>query len=149
MAFPASSQTQADALEQSLRFARSVKNELTNRSAVMAAGNVTSTYVLDTLAYLVSALNIFNAAKTVPGIGQYAKDQFDDAGLDIVAEANTMIAAIESARDAIISAIPNDGTYMLMRQKPDVNGAIVDRTFTPAQSAGLQTALNAVIATIS
>ena len=148
MAFPASVQTQADALAELRRFVIQMKQRAENRSAALNAGNVSGAYIIAMLEDLKYAITLFNATQSVSGISGYAQDQYSDPGLDIAAEFLSMKNAAIAARDWIIANIPENNGYILIRSI-DTDGSLIDRQFTPTQTAGLKTLLDTLAATVS
>jgi hypothetical protein len=103
-------------------------------------------YYLDEIAY-------FQSVQAIPGIGQFAADQFDEyttAG-QIGADFTALINALIAVRDQVIADMPTGGAggdWLLEREIDGVTGVLSDRMLTPAQTAALRTALAAVVATV-
>jgi hypothetical protein len=95
----------------------------------------------------VAAKAKFAASASVTGLGQYAKDQFGNQALDIVAEFNAMTSAVDACGTWINSNVPKDGSGYLLKDKLTVSGVDV-RTFTSAATAGLRTQIDSLLATI-
>jgi len=146
MAFPATNSSQAVALEKAQELAGLIKERSTNYVSAMQADDVSANVVLEIYRQCINANEEFNEIKATPGIAAYAQEQFEDIGLDIVAEFNTMIAAIDSVVSWISTNFPDDGTYILKDILTPTGVSV--RTFTPGQTAGLRDALTALIATI-
>ena len=86
----------------------------------------------------------------VPGLSQYAKDQYNDQALDIVAEYNAMKAAAEGVRDWIFGAIPTDaGSGAALLEVYDQGGNPTDITSTVGQTSGFRAAADVFLATVS
>ena len=75
------------------------------------------------------------------------QDQLDDTGLDIVAEYTARLAAIDDARDEITTNCPKDASGYLLERQFSSTG-FTQRIFTPAQTVGLKTALQASSAAV-
>lgn len=112
-----------------------------------AAGNIPSATILDVLVRLIQDRTALQSAASTPGIADFARDQKDNQALDVVAEFTAMVAAISGAIEWVTTNFPKDGGGFLLAQTFGATGPI-DRQFTPAQTAGFRTQLDAVIGTI-
>lgn len=91
----------------------------------------------------------FRRIASTPGLADYARAQYADEGVDVAADFGAMTTAIDSAVAWILAALPRDaGGYPALHEVAQ-DGSIVLRTFTSAQTAGLRTRLDAIIATIA
>lgn len=115
----------------------------------MAAGDVSANVMEQVMGEFVGALQTWGVSKAVPGIADYAKEQYDDPAYDVIAEFNTMETAAEAVRDWVVANFPKDGDGYVLKEKYQADGLIVQRMFTPAQTAGLRTELDAFILTVS
>lgn len=148
MAFPATVTTQSKAYTESQAQAASLKTYLQSANAQMAAGPVSCNLVVEIYLALVAAKAKFDATAAVPGIAPYAKDQHNNQALDIVAEFTTMTNAVTACGTWINNNFPKDGAGYLLKDKLDASGVSV-RTLSSAQTAGLRTQVDALIATIA
>ena len=115
----------------------------------MATGPVDASLILDDLlAEMKSSRAVLIASKNTSGLLTYARDQFDDDTIDLPTEFTTLIAAIDGVIDWVVTNFPTDTGDWLERSTVAVDGTITDRSFTTAQTAGLQTALLALFTTI-
>jgi len=55
-------------------------------SAALVAGNVSANAVIQIMSNMKSFIEELSTASSTPGMAQYAKDQSDDQGYDVVAE---------------------------------------------------------------
>jgi hypothetical protein len=124
-----------------------MKQQAQGARDTMAAESVPSKTIIDVFLRLRGDRAAFDAAKAVPGLAAYAREQYDNPALDIVAEFNAMTSAIDNVTNWISTNFPKDGGGFLLAQTLGANGP-VDRMFTPAQTAGLRTQLDALIATV-
>lgn len=147
MAFPATADNLARALLDAQNEARAIKTYSADAVTLMAGNNVSANQVLDIYARLGTAKAKFQAVAAVSGIGQYAKDQFANQSLDVVAEFNAMVAAVDYVRSWIETNHPKDPSGYLLKDQFS-GGSISVRSFTPAQTAGLRTALSSLVAAI-
>jgi hypothetical protein len=137
-------------LEEVDRTAVVLKAFLTSRITSFAAGSATASAILDVYDRLGRADDLFAEAASTSGIAAYAKTQKDNETLDVVAEFQAMRSAISAARTWIVNHLPtvNDGgtDYLALWTLGTYNSE--DRTFAPAGTAGLRTAMQAVVDTI-
>jgi len=122
------------------------------RLAISAAenlqdGGAPSRVILNIASRMAGFRSIMDEARTAPGMGQWVKDEIDDQSIDIIADFNTMFAALDDVIAWIVTNFPNDGTYILARSLLPT-GQLSERQFTSGQTAGLQSALTALAATI-
>jgi len=96
-----------------------------------------------------SLVSILTGLAATPGIVQYAKNEASDQAYDIVAEFQTILAAMISARDTLIGMFPKDGNGFLTYQTLNANGTVATRTFTAAQLAPAVAIIDSVIALLS
>jgi hypothetical protein len=135
-------------LEDIDRRASAVKLLAQQISSECAAGNVPSTRILDSYIRFKQERAQLATSASTPGLTQFARDQKNNQTLDVVVEFNAMIAAMDGITAWIETNYPKDvGGFLLAKQFS--NGTIIDRMFTPAQTAGFQTQLNSLIATIN
>ena len=146
MAFP-TGLTQAEGLIGAKNQARWVKGEAQNAVALLG-GSVTSNQVFQMIDNLRSWVAYFNQVAAIPGIAAYAQAQYDNTGLDIVAEFTTMVNNIQACVDWVVANFPSDAGGFIEAYKLNADGSRTPATFTSAQTAGLTTALNNLIASI-
>jgi hypothetical protein len=113
---------------------------------VMAANSIDSGYVFTMLDQLKSIVDNLNTWKAVTGLNTYATAQGYSGTM------TTDVTAIVTAATACISWVvtnfPSSAGF-LQSHTLNADGTRTPRSFTPAQTAGLQTAVTALIATIS
>lgn len=113
-----------------------------------AAGNVESSRVLGLHKNLRRERAALSAAASTPGLAQFARDQKSNQSLDVVAEFNAVMAAIDGTISWVETNFPKDAGGFLLAQTITA-GEVTDRMFTPAQTAGLRTQLDTLISTIA
>lgn len=149
MAFPSSNTDDLKSAWEAVRNAAgNVKRDSTRVSTDSAAGNVPAALIVRYVEALASANDDFARYTAVPGLVAYVREQINDPAIDIVAEYQTMLAQINAVRGWIIANFPKDAGGFLLYHSFGADGRIVQRTLTPAQTAGLRTQLAALIATI-
>lgn len=138
-------------LEQALTNTRT-KERLVRQTVVdirdaSLAGDISRNKIMLLPTTIADALDVWNAAAAVTGISQYTKDQVADQALNVVTQFNTMVAEATSVRNWIIANFPANAGFLLERSF-DANGRMVLGTLSTAQTAGLRTELNKLIAAI-
>jgi hypothetical protein len=116
--------------------------------AAMAAGNISANAVIQTLTTMKNSIEVFDYISGLSGMAQYARDQQDDQAYDVVAEFQSMRTEAVGARDWVFTNFPTAVSGEIIKDTLENDGAITVRQFTPAQTAGLQSALGLLIATI-
>ncbi len=124
---------------------RTVKDGAVAIKAKIDAGPIPSDEVVNIMRHLKMAHDLFAEAKVAPGLNNYAKTEFNDPLLDYVAEVDAAMAACVTCFNWVNTNFPKDASGYLLKDKI-VNGAIENRIFTQAQTAGLSTALGTLIA---
>lgn len=147
MALPTASPL-TKALQEAQQLWTSAKVWAANRKATMAAGNVTADYVVDVHRHAVNADGRLAALAATPGIVQYAKDQYGNQGYDIAADFTSLRNALQALRDGIETAIPKDNPTPWLLTHQFTANVLTPRSFTPSQTASLQSLLQAVVDTV-
>lgn len=133
-----------EAKRESLEF----KNYCTVERNAMSAGNVNGDRALEVR----DMANAFKAKMAtyaaIPGIVQYAKDQENDQGYNIVTEYNALITEVDEVIASIETNFPTDASDWIQEKKFNGAGGYDYREFTPTQSAALIALIDDVIAAI-
>lgn len=145
MAFPTSSATLSVGLARAQSQASAIKRIAQNNYETMAAGPVSASFVITLLDNLKGARSVFDAAGNLPGMAAYAQEQL---GQDVTADFVAMVSEIDTVGSLIVSALPKDGSGYLLLETIDAQGNRTERTFTSAQTSGVRSALQDLIATI-
>lgn len=148
MAFK-TSQAASEAFTQAKNLARGVK--LTAQGHIAQFASTTNRDQVLTLAVNLREWRLaLAAAASVPGVLQYAKDQYDDQDYNIGSEFTAMLDAIDDVIAAIHAGFPVDNTGGEVKERVlNADGSITMRTFTPAQLASIVTFLQTLTGTIS
>ena len=147
MPFPASQQTLEDALSSVRHAAIKLKAQAQNLRDASAVGATGRTSYTGLQKHITQTIARWDEASTVPGLAQYAKDQYDDQTLDIVAEYTAMKAAAVDLRLWIFNNIPKQGDSPLLYDI-DLAGTLTELMVNSAAAAGFRTEADALIATI-
>lgn len=125
----------------------SIRSRANSANAKLAAGNMSSEYVLNIHTDLQRTWQRLETLKSTPGIVAYAKDVKGNDTLDVVAEFSAVQAALVDARDWIETNWPKSDGWLQHVQF--VSNEISNQTFSPAATEGLRAKLTALIATIA
>lgn len=148
MVFPSAQLLLSEGLRDSQHIAIQLKVYAIKTNTVMAAGSVSANVVLNVMSNMKDAIIKWNTVRQLPGMAQYAKDQFNNQNIDIVAEFTTMREAAIEVRDWVIATFPKSAGGFIERVTLESDGSITTRSFTPIVTAPLRTRLDVLIATI-
>ena len=148
MAFRANTATQAQGLLSAMQQAVFVKQSA-QIAVQLLTGTVTANQVFQIVDNLRSPLQIFAQVAAIPGIAAYAQAQFNDATYDVATEFTNMVNAVNSVVNWVVTNFPKDTGGFAQAYTLAADGSRTPATFTPTQTAGLTSAINAVIASIS
>lgn len=149
MAFPSSTQSLDAVWMGSQSTAARIRTQAQETRNTSAAGNISTKVILDFATGLADAIQDLDTAAATPGIAQYARDQLANPALDIAAEFTAMRAQMVATRDWIGTNFPADVNSYLLFIQFTAERRFTYRQFTSAQTAGLRTQLDALIATIA
>lgn len=124
-----------------------VKAQAQNALAVLQAGSVNADFVFRMLDHLAGIVASLNQLKVISGLDSYATAQGYSGTLsaDCTAAAN----AAQGCITWVVNNFPKDsGNIWLLSHQLNADGSRTARSFSSAQTAGLQTNLQTFIATI-
>lgn len=127
--------------------ARAKRKAAALRAATLAP--CTAALILGTVRDILAARDAMQALAATPGLEAYAREQINNPALNLVAEYNAMIAAINAVRDWVSTNIPKDGTGYLLIQTISTELVVTDREFSSVSLGGLRTVLDTLIAAIA
>lgn len=152
MPFPTYSGTksmdQALAWSEARGHATAIKSSATALKQRTAAGQVSAYEILDFAKNVGSWKARLLSAATVPGIAQYVKNQLDDQTIDIVADFNAMLSALDACLSYLINSIPQDASNYLLVAKIGLSGDLVYRQLSSGETSGLRTQLDTLLLTL-
>lgn len=148
MAFIASQASLQKALNDAQNQAAWIKG-ICQQAVISLTGTVDANFVFQLLDNLRAAISMLNADAAVPGIAAYAQAQFSNSGYNISAEFTAMVNDLNSVVSWVVANFPKDTGNFLQAYTINADGSRTAATFTSAQTAGLTSALNTVIAEIS
>ncbi len=117
--------------------------------ANLAAGNISANSVISVLTRMTGSIAVFDSVSSIPGLVAYAQNEENDGGYDVVAEFSAMRIEAIGTRDWILTNFPTAASGEIIKDTLENDGSITVRQFTPAETAGLQSALGLLIATIN
>jgi len=130
---------------------RSIRDNAANWKAqaqnanISLAGTVNTDFIFRMLDQLGGAISSLNQWKAIAGLDTYATGQGYTG--TISADCTTTVSAAQNCISWVVTNFPNSGGF-LQSHTLNADGSRTPRTFTTAQTAGLQTALTSFIATI-
>lgn len=140
----------AQALIQVLSQAAGTRAQAVDALSTLQAGPVTTNWVFNAIDQMRDAIARFNQFRNVTGLNAYATAQIPGYAGTLTADIAATQSAIQACIDWIVTNFPKDSTNAwLLAYSMAADGTRSPRSFSSAQTAGLQTLLAAVIATIS
>ena len=149
MAFPASTQALSEGLNAATREAGRIKAFSSRAASVMRGGPVSGNQVLQIMSEMSAALALWDRVAALPGIQQYARDQYSDQALDIGVEFTNMRNAAIAVRDWVVANFPVSAGGYIEKDTLGMDGSISVRQFPPTQTAPLSTLLDTLVAAIA
>lgn len=125
--------------------AQNIKALAQNALIFMQANPITTPFVFSMLDQLGNVISSLNILKATTGLDAYATAQGYVGSL--VADCGTCATAAQTCITWIVTNFPSSGGF-LQAEKLNADGSRTPASFTPAQTAGLQTDLQAFINTI-
>ena len=149
MAFPASQQLLVNGLEQARTHALSLQRSVQQLHDDSLAGSVARDRLIGIMGMLAEAVTVWTDIATLSGMAQYARDQYDDQALDVVAEFTAMNAAAVVLRDWVFTNYPTGTGGSWLTYSFDNSGVRTVLTFSTAQLVDFRTEAATFLATIS
>lgn len=125
-----------------------IKKQCQGLRADAAAGSVASGRILSLFQYLRAERVALPSLAATPGLAAYAQQQKNNAQLDVVSEFNALMATIDGVTSWISTNFPKDAGGALLERTLGTDGP-TEVLFSPSQTAGFRTQLDAVIAAIA
>lgn len=150
MALPSSTTPYlGQALIQVLGQAAGTKSQATDALAQLQAGPVNTTWIFTALDTMRDATGRFDRFRVVIGLDGYATAQVPGYAGTMTADIAATQTAIQGCIDWIIANFPKDSTATwILAEQLNADGTRTPRSFSTVQTAGLQTRLQTLIATI-
>ena len=139
--------TPAEALRDAKTLAATVKAHVQSRLTLFSS-TVNRELVLDLVQVLRNWRLEFEAIAAIPGIAQYARDQFDDQEYDIVTEFQAMVGAMDDVISNITSTFPKSDSGEVEARVLNSDGTLSPRTFTASQLSTLRGLMETLVAAI-
>lgn len=153
MAFPSSAspanQSMASVLNQLQLFAAGIRQQAAAASASAAANSINTAFVFSMLDQLSAIIATLNTYKNVIGLNAYATANIPGYAGTLTTDITAVINAAQACISWVSTNFPKDAGGFIQAYTLNADGTRTMALFTPAQTAGLQTALNALVATIN
>jgi len=114
-------------------------------SATLAATSINTDYVFNMLDRLREIVVNLTSWKSVAGLDAYATA--DGYPTTISTDCTAIVTAAQNCIDWVVTNFPSSGGFLLDNSL-NADGSRTPRSFSSAQTAGLRTRLNALVATI-
>lgn len=151
MAFPSSNNMASlhDVLSTLRALTGQTKSQTQNAVATMQVQNVDTDFVFQTLNRLNWLISTLNAWKDTPGLDAYATSDLPNYSGTLTTDITAVISAAQACIDWVVTNFPKDSTNVyILAESLNQDGSRTLRQFTPAQTAGFRTVLQALISTI-
>ncbi len=151
MAFPTETtkRSLAFVLTEAQSVALAVKRQAQQISERSTTGNMTAGDILTYQERLKEQADRLDVLKATPGIGQFAKDQFNDILFDIVVEFDAMLLQMQGVLTWIRVNLPVSANGFVEERIIELDNTITHRTFSSAQASTFRAELNALVTSIN
>ena len=150
MTIPASTASLAFALSQIQQFAQQAKSQAQGYLTTLQSSSVDSSWVFNLLDKLGQVVSTLNGWSTVAGLNTFATANIPGYSGTLTTDMASAVTAAQNCTAWIVANFPKDSTNTyILAFVLNSDGTRTPRQFTPAQTAGLQTALQSFIATIN
>jgi hypothetical protein len=150
MALPSTAISLNQAFVQVLGQAGGIKQQAVDALAALQAGPVTTTWVFNFLDVVKDAIGRFDRFKTIAGLNAYATQQAPAYSGTLTTDIAATETALQACIDWVITNFPKDSTNTwILAYQLNADSTRTPRSFSTVQTAGLQTLLQTLIATIT
>ena len=118
-------------------------------ASLVASASITRRAVLDYANSLADSLAVLDSYVATPGLLAYARNELNDATIDLAAEFTTMRTQLVATQDWIVANFPKDASNNLSVYAFDANKRFADVNLTAGQLSAFKTQLNLLIGTIN
>lgn len=141
----ASESTEALEWRQLKRLAIATKNLCNSYTSQLAASRQSPEWVYATVyAQMNEQRQALDDFVISTALSDYVKDRLNDQSYDVQSQVNTAVSLIQAVLDLMNTAVSGLTYAAATPAEYLVSGSITTREFTPAQTSGLRTALQAV-----
>lgn len=148
MPIPASTSSLQYALDQVRGSAAGIKGGAQSYLAQLQSGPINTDWVFQFLDAARFARDNLNAQASTPGLNVYATSQWSGYAGTLTTDIATVVANINACISWVAANFPTDAAGFIEGYKLNADGSRTPASFTSAQTAGLQTQLQALIASI-
>ncbi len=151
MAFPTetTARSLAFVLTEAQSLALAMKRQAQQTSERSTTGNMTAGDVLTYQERLKDQADRLDVLKATPGIGQFAKNQFNDIMFDIAIEFDAMLLQVQVVLTWIRVNLPVSANGFVEERIIEADDTLTLKTFSSAQALTFRTELNALVASIN
>lgn len=143
MAFPSRNKiTATQALTEITNLAARAKGLATTHKTKAIAGTLDGEELYNLFEELRGIHTQMNTLSKTSGLAGFAKEQFNDQNLNIVAEFNTMNTALDAIIVKLISFIPKDADGYVAVKKIEADRTTTSRPYTSKQVSEIRVLLN-------
>jgi hypothetical protein len=147
MALPSSTSSMGTALAQVQNIAASVKSQAGNVLVSLQTGPVNTIFIFQMLDQLNGLITSLNALSATTGLNAYATAQLPGYVGTMTTDITATVNAAQASINWVVTNFPAASGF-LQAFSLNANGTRTPASFTSAQTAGLQTLIQALIATI-
>lgn len=137
------------AFTQVLGQATGIRQQAVDALATLQAGPVNTTWIFNMLDQMRDAIGRFDRFKSVVGLNGRATAEVSGYAGTMTTDIAATQLAIQDCIDWVVANFPKAASGEILAQTLNVDGTRTPRSFSSAQTAGLQTRLQTVIATIA
>lgn len=149
MAFPSSSISLAEILLTARNHIANVRSLAQSASTTLAAGSVDTNYIVRFMSECRTLIGAIAQWKLVSGIDAAATAQWPNYAGNLTTDLTAVSNAAQGCIDWIVTNFPKDGSNYMLGFQLVADGTLTPRSFTPAQTAGLRTAITNFLNTIT
>lgn len=151
MALPglASSSGLQTALQAVQSTAYATKSQAQNYLAAIQAGPVTADAIFQSITQIRQMIATLQQYQSIAGLNAYATAQLPGYAGTLTTDIAATISAAQAVITWVVTNFPKDSGGFAQAHTLNADGSLTSAVFTSAQLAGLQTVLQALIATIN
>jgi len=150
MAIPASSQTPLSMVVfEILALCQQTKAAAQNSLTFMQSNNIDSNYAFSIIDAINNCTTALNSWATTQGLNAFASQELPGYSGTLTTDITTAVNAARAIVNWIVANFPKDTGNFIQAFSFNADGTRAATQFTPAQTAGLQSAIQAFIATIN
>lgn len=146
---PASTPTLSSAIDQVRSILQGIKNGGNNAITLLQAGNVSTDWIFNLLDQLRNVVSSLNSLATISGLDARASAEWPTYSGTLSTDLGTVSSAATACISWVTTNFPTDTGGFAEAYTFNTDGSRNPRQFTPTQTAGLVTKLQALVALIA